>query len=86
MDDAVIVPLEAGAHIHFRGSLLPGATGTLVGKGGKRIEPAVLLVFQFFSNGHGAASYVMGNARYSCPVSIPSTVPEVISVSRSKKG
>ena len=86
VNDSVVIPLKAGSNILIRRNFRSGTAAALIGKGGKGIESAVLLVFQLFSDCHDFPSCEMGNARYSWPVSIPSTVPEVMSVSRSRKG
>ena len=78
----VSIPLITGAHIGVRGFIMYQAAFAAIGKGSKRIQPAVFLKFDFFPDCHGFSSFKTGNARYSWPISITSTVPEVISVSR----
>ena len=85
MDDPVSIPLVAGTDIVIVGLIRGRTTCAAIRKSRLGVESAVFLPLQFFPNGH-MLSFQTGNARYSCPVSIPSTVPAVISVSLSIKG
>ena len=58
VDDPVNVPLIAGPDIVRARFLRSGSSGAFVRKGGKRVEPSVLLKFQFLPNRHRDASFL----------------------------
>ena len=89
MDDPVDIPLIAGTHILLPVLITKGTAPALVGKGRKGVQLSMLLTLQFFTDGHETTPLYLsqiGNALYSWPVSMPSTVPAVISVILSRKG
>ena len=57
VDNAVNIPLIAGAHIFLPVFFETGAALALIRKGGKGIEPLMLLSFQFFFDCHTIRSF-----------------------------
>ena len=84
VDNLIRIPLECSTHILCPGCFRAETSLRFIGKGSAAIQLLMFQCFQFFPQGHFLHSCSTGNARYSRPVSIPSTVPEVISVILSK--